>query len=98
MRRHPMHVDPATAKAAGFPAPILHGLGTFGIAGLGVLKTYCDYDPAKLRYLRTRFTAPVYPGETIRMEMWKEGGIVSFRAKSVERDLIVLNNGYAEIG
>ncbi|MBI4191822.1 MAG: MaoC family dehydratase N-terminal domain-containing protein [Betaproteobacteria bacterium] len=96
--RHPMHVDPATAKASGFPRPILHGLGTLGIAGYALLKSYCDYDPAKFRFLRLRFSAPVFPGETIRMEMWKNGAVVSFRARVVERDIVVLNNGYAEIG
>ena len=95
--RHAMHADPATAKAFGFPRPILHGLGTLGIAGYALLKSCCDYDPAKLRSLRLRFSAPVFPGETIRMEMWKSGGVVSFRARAVECDIVVLNNGYAEI-
>ncbi|MBI4191805.1 MAG: MaoC family dehydratase N-terminal domain-containing protein [Betaproteobacteria bacterium] len=96
--RHLLHADPAVARAAGFPRPILHGLGTLGVAGHALLKCCCGYDPAKLRSLRLRFSAPVYPGETIRMEMWKNGAVVSFRARVVERDIIVLNNGYAEIG
>jgi hypothetical protein len=29
--------------------------------------------------------------------MWRDGGIVSFRARAVERDVVVLNNGRAEI-
>ena len=91
-------VEPAVARAAGFPRPILHGLGTLGVAGHALLKCCCGYDPAKFRSLRLRFSAPVYPGETIRMEMWKNGAVVSFRARVVERDIIVLNNGYAEIG
>ena len=49
-----------------------------------------------------RFSSPVYPGETITTEIWdeaKEGGRsrLAFRARVVERDLIVLTNGYAEI-
>jgi acyl dehydratase len=44
-----------------------------------------------------RFSSPVYPGETIRTEVWKEGaGKAAFRCKLVERDVMVLNNGYAE--
>ena len=40
----------------------------------------------------------VYPGETIRTEMWRDDNIVSFRARVVERDVVVLNNGRAEVG
>ena len=45
---NPLHADPAVAKAAGFPRPILHGLGTFGVAGHAILKSLCGYDPARL--------------------------------------------------
>ena len=43
--RNPLHVDPDVAKAAGYPRPILHGLGTFGVVGHALLKTLCGYDP-----------------------------------------------------
>jgi len=57
----------------------------------------CGYDPARLRRMDLRFSAPVFPGETIRTEIWKDAsGRASFRARVVERDLIVLNNGLAE--
>lgn len=94
---NPLHSDPKTAKAAGFPRPILHGLCTFGVAGHALLKTVCGYDPRKLTHMEARFSSPVYPGETIRTEMWSRGNQVFFRAKIVGRDAVVLNNGYAEI-
>jgi len=94
---NPLHVDPAVAKAAGFPRPILHGLATFGIAGHAIIKTLCGYDPARLTAIAGRFSAPVFPGETIRTELWRDGNLVSFRARVVERDLIALNNGRAEV-
>jgi acyl dehydratase len=94
---NPLHADPAVAKAAGFPRPILHGLATFGVAGHAILKTMCGYDPARFKSIAGRFSAPVYPGETIRTEMWRDGPVVSFRARLVERDAVVLNNGRAEI-
>jgi acyl dehydratase len=94
---NPLHVDPAVAKAAGFPRPILHGLATFGIAGHAILKRLCGYDPARLSAIAGRFSAPVFPGETIRTEMWRDGSVVSFRARVVERDVVALNNGRAEI-
>jgi acyl dehydratase len=94
---NPLHADPAIAKAAGYPRPILHGLATFGVAGHAILKTMCSYDPARFKSMAGRFSSPVFPGETIRTEMWRDGPVVSFRARLVERDVIVLNNGKAEI-
>jgi acyl dehydratase len=92
-----LHADPAFAQAAGFPRPILHGLGTFGVSGHAVLKTMCGYDPARLTSFSCRFSAPVFPGETIRTEMWRDGNVVSFRARVFERDVIAINNGRAEV-
>jgi acyl dehydratase len=94
---NPLHAEPAAAKAAGFDRPILHGLGTFGVSGHALLKTVCGYDPARLKSFSCRFSAPVFPGETIRTEMWRDGPIVSFRARVVGRDVIAINHGRAEV-
>jgi acyl dehydratase len=93
---NPLHADPATARAAGFSRPILHGLATFGVAGHAILRVLCNYVPTRIRSIQGRFSAPVYPGEKIRIELWGEGTI-SFRARVVERDVIAINNGRAEI-
>ncbi len=94
---NPLHADPKVAAGAGFKAPILHGLCTLGVAGHAILASQCGYDPARFKSLQLRFSAPVYPGETIRTEMWRDGDVVSFRARVVERDLVVLNNGKAVV-
>lgn len=100
---NPLHADPAVAREAGFEQPILHGLATYAAAGRALLKTYCDHRPERLKRLDVRFTSPVYPGETIRTEMWSdEGGsggakTVAFRARVLERDVVVLDNGHAEV-
>jgi acyl dehydratase len=94
---NPLHADPAYAKSAGFKMPILHGRCTFGIAGHAILKTLCGYDPARLVSMQGRFSAPVYPGETIRTEMWRDGNVVSFRSTVAARGATVLDNGRAEI-
>ncbi len=91
--RNPLHADPATARAAGFEVPILHGMCTYGIACRAILQTICDYDYTLIEGFDARFTAPVLPGDTIRTDMWQDGPIVSFRCTSVERDVIVLRNG-----
>ena len=94
---NPLHADPKAAAAGGFARPILHGLCTFGVAGLALVKACCGGDPARLKSMQVRFSAPVYPGETIRTEMWREADRVSFRARAVERDAVVLNNGLATV-
>ena len=94
---NPLHADPEYAKKAGFKMPILHGRATFSVVGHALLKTVCGYDPAKLKSMEGRFSSPVYPGETIRTEMWIDGKIVTFRATVPARNVTVLNNGRAEI-
>ena len=91
---NPLHASPEVARSAGFDAPILHGLCTLGIAGHAVLKSCLDYEAQRFHSIQLRFSAPVYPGETIRTEMWLEGNNISFRSISVERNIVVLNNGY----
>jgi acyl dehydratase len=95
--KNPLHADPAHAEKVGFEKPILHGLGTFAVAGHAVLKSCCGYDPARLLSLQSRFSRPVFPGDLIRTEIWTDGDIVSFRSLVPERDHVVLNNGMAKI-
>jgi len=93
---NPLHADPAIARAAGFARPILHGLCTYGVAGHALVRTLCDNDPARLRRLDVRFSAPVYPGETLRTEIWRQGtGRAGFRCRIVERDVVAIDNGLA---
>jgi acyl dehydratase len=91
--RNPLHRDPSVARAAGFPRPILHGLCTYGTACRAVVSTICKYDPARITGFDVRFSAPVFPGETISTEMWIDGDVVSFCSKAKERDVVVINNG-----
>ncbi|HHM5199412.1 TPA: MaoC/PaaZ C-terminal domain-containing protein [Pseudomonas aeruginosa] len=94
---NPLHIDPAFAARAGFDKPILHGMSSYGMAGRALVKLLCDNQPERLQVLNLRFAAPMYPGETLKLEVWREGpGKASFRARVIERDLIILNNGYVE--
>jgi acyl dehydratase len=94
---NPLHADPVYAQKAGFKMPILHGRCTFSIAGHAILKTCCAYDPARFKSMAGRFSSPVYPGETIRTEIWRDGHNVSFRSTVPTRGVTVLNNGHAVI-
>lgn len=92
-----LHVEPALARQAGFRQPILHGRCTFGVVGHALLRSCCGYDPARLEAMDARFSAPVYPGETIRTEYWHEPDRLAFRARVLERDVVVLDRGRARI-
>lgn len=94
---NPLHAEPAFARSAGFDRPILHGLATFAVAGHALLKSVCDYEPARLTAMAARFSAPVFPGETIRTEIWQDADVVSFRARVAGRDVVAIDNGRAEI-
>lgn len=94
---NPLHADPGTARRAGFERPILHGLATFGIATRAVMWTVCNFDPSRIRTVAGRFSAPVYPGDTLRTDVWRDGSLVSFRTTAVERSVAVLNNGRVEL-
>jgi acyl dehydratase len=85
---NPLHVDPAIARKAGFDAPILHGLATYGLAASAMFEHVCGFDPARFGSFDARFTAPVIPGETIQTEIWVDGPVVSLRARSVEPAVI----------
>jgi acyl dehydratase len=94
---NPLHIDPAVARTGGFERPILHGMCTYGVAGRALIASLCANDPTRLVSMACRFSAPVYPGETIRTEIWNDAsGKARFRARVEERDVIVLNNGSVE--
>lgn len=94
---NPLHADPAVAAAAGFEAPILHGLGTYGFAGRAILKALCRNEPERFRRFDVRFSSPVFPGETLEVAIWREGqGRAALQARVADRGVVVLRNGYIE--
>ena len=91
---HPLHIDPSTARAAGFPRPIFHGMATFGLVAYGLSKLLCQADPLRVKAMRGRFSAPVFPGECIMLEVWRlESGLAHFVAKASTDGRVVLNHG-----
>ncbi|WP_417839562.1 MaoC/PaaZ C-terminal domain-containing protein [Tritonibacter scottomollicae] len=91
---NPLHLDPRVAAKAGFERPILHGLCTFGCASHALLAVMCDYDADRFGEMDGRFTAFVYPGETLRTQIWSDG---SFRTRVLERDKIAIDNGVFQL-
>ncbi len=74
--RNPLHADPDFAARAGFPAPILHGLCSYGIVLREVVDGLLDSDTAAVGGFAARFAGVVFPGETIRVRAWEEGATV----------------------
>jgi len=96
---NPLHIDPEAAKAAGFERPILHGLATYGIIGRGLMECLGNSQPSLLRRLDVRFTSPLFPGESIALDVWRlNPAVYAFRARCAERGTTVVNNGYVELG
>ncbi|WP_371529464.1 MaoC/PaaZ C-terminal domain-containing protein [Streptomyces sp. NBC_01283] len=83
---NPLHADPEFAKLAGFDRPILHGLCTYGMTLKAVVDTVLGGDVSRVRSYSTRFTGIVFPGETLRIRMWRSDGRVQVAVTAVERD------------
>jgi acyl dehydratase len=98
---NPLHADPAAAEKAAKVTqgrPILHGLCTYGYVGRAILANACGNDPSRLKTFYGRFTLPVWPGETLVTEGWREDGRVVVRAATKERPTdYVFTNAYAEV-
>ena len=92
--RNPLHADPAIATGAGFRAPILHGLCTYGVASRALVDGLCGGDSTRFARMDCRFSQPVYPGETLATDIWRDGaGSARFRMRALERDCVVLSHG-----
>jgi acyl dehydratase len=83
---NPLHADPEFAKLAGFDRPILHGLCTYGMTLKAVVDTLLGGDVARVRSYTTRFAGVVYPGETLRIRLWRREGSVRVAVSAVEQD------------
>lgn len=94
---NPLHIDPNMSAVGGFDVPILHGLCSFGISAKHILKTFCDSDPARFKNIKARFAKHVFPGETLEVQMWKEGNKVIFQTRVVERDEICISAAAVEL-
>lgn len=96
--RNPLHSDPEFAKRAGFDRPILHGMCTYGLSCRAVLQTYADYDPLAFKQHVTRFSSPVFPGETVSFDLWKDGNVISLEGRVKSRNVTVIRNGKTVLG
>jgi len=91
--RNPLHSDPAFADMAGFPKPILHGLCTYGFTGRALLDGVCGGDPATFGRMDARFSSPVFPGESLTIDIWTEGEKTLFQTTASPDNRTVVAGG-----
>jgi acyl dehydratase len=95
--KNPLHIDPEFAKKGKLPAPILHGLCTYGHAGRAILQRLCEGDPLKLKSYAARFLNVVFPGEAIVVQGWKHTETLYVIQVKAGDGRVVLGNALAEL-
>ena len=88
---NPLHSDPEIAQKAGYERPILHGLCTYGIVTQAIQKHLARQGSESLKSLSLRFSAAIFPGETLEIDVWDSGSV---RARVAEREVVVIDNGH----
>lgn len=94
---NPLHIDPNFSAIAGYKTPILHGLCSFGFSIRAVLEKYANNEANLFKSAKVRFTKPVIPGQTLKIDMWKEGKRIYFNTSIVETGNDVITGAYVDL-
>lgn len=95
--QNPLHADPDFAKMVGFPAPILHGLCSYGFVARAVILEALGGDGDRVKFYSAQFRKPVWPGETIRTEGYDLGnGVTAVKAYAADRPDPVIARAWVE--
>lgn len=87
--RNPLHPDPSFAAMGGFDRPILHGLCSWGFTGRALLHSLCGSDPSRFKSMKSRFSKPVLPGDTLTVSMWVDGHSALFRTTNQNQEVVI---------
>lgn len=91
--RNPLHSDPVMASQVGFPRPVLHGLCTYGMAALALVRNSRLLAERGLGSINARFAAPVFPGQMLETRIWNTSDGALFQVLADGK--IVLDRGVA---
>lgn len=98
---NPIHLDENTAKMAGLPGIINHGMCTMAIATKAAVDGLAGGDPARIKRVGVRFSKPVFPGQELTTKLWKESegaGVTTYGFETYNPDgVAVIKNGIVEI-
>jgi acyl dehydratase len=75
-----IHLDDEFARSVGLPGRVVHGLCTMALAGRSALSALEIDDPSRVRRLAVRFSAPLFPGETLTTHVWRTNGGAAFES------------------
>lgn len=88
--RNPLHIDPNMAALSGFKEPILHGLSGLGLSVRLIMNSYAGGDTKLFKACKVRFMKPVIPGDTLTVNMWRDGNRIHFETIVAERNVVAL--------
>ena len=91
--RNPLHSDPEFAAAAGFKQPILHGLCTYGMVCKAITDALLDGDAGAVAAYGARFAGVAFPGETLKVGIWKDDNRFLASVVAPSRDNAVVLSG-----
>jgi acyl dehydratase len=91
-----IHLDDEFARAVGLPGRIVHGLCTMAFAGRAAREAAGVSDPRAVSRLAVRFSAPLFPGETLVTRVWEVAGGYGFESLDSE-GRHVLKDGRLEL-
>ena len=91
-----IHLDDEFARGVGLPGRIVHGLCTTAFAGRAVLEAAAVEDPRAVKRIAVRFSAPLFPGETVTTRVWDVDGAFGFESVNPQ-GTAVLKDGRLEL-
>ena len=91
-----IHLDDEFARQVGLPGRIVHGLCTMAFAGRAVLEAAGIDDPRAVTRIAVRFSAPLFPGESVTTRVWRIDGALGFESQNGEGKP-VLKDGRVEL-
>lgn len=100
---NPIHLDENTARMAGLPGIILHGMCTMAIATKAAVDGPAGGDPTRIKRVGVRLSKPVLPGQELTTRLWKATesdvvGVATYGFETYNPDgAPVIKNGIVEI-